>query len=160
MKTLNEQDVEHVAGNGALGALAGAWVGGVIGAAAGMIAAGATAGLLAPAGVAATMGGAAIGASFGSALAGPVVVVMDETSLTRRRIAWGILAILVVISGPLFVSVREWRSYWLVSIGAAIALVPMLYREPARGGVRAWLPMVLCALCSLGGLVLVFLRPG
>ena len=41
---------------------------GVIGAAAGMIAAGATGGLLMPAGVAATMSGAMIGAGFGSAL--------------------------------------------------------------------------------------------
>lgn len=68
MKTLTIVDVDEVAGNGALGALAGAWVGGVIGAAAAMIAAGATGGLALPAGYAAVSAGALLGAGFGSAL--------------------------------------------------------------------------------------------
>ena len=83
---------------------------------------------------------------------------MERSSLARRRIAWATLAILNGFGGPLFDSVRGWQSYWLLGIGTTIALIPMVYRQPATEGVRVWLPMGLAVLCSLAGLALVFAR--
>ena len=83
---------------------------------------------------------------------------MEGSSLAKRRIAWATLAILNGFGGPLFDSVAGWQSYWLLSIGTTIGLVPMVYRQPATDGIGLWLPMGLAILCSLGGLVLVFVR--
>ncbi len=68
MYKLNQIEIEQVSGNGTLGALAGAWVGGVIGAAAVMVAAGATGGLATIVGVQAVGAAAGLGASIGSAI--------------------------------------------------------------------------------------------
>jgi hypothetical protein len=68
MHKLNQTEIELVTGNGALGAVAGAWVGGVIGAAAVMVAAGATGGLATMVGGAAVTAAAGLGATLGSAI--------------------------------------------------------------------------------------------
>jgi hypothetical protein len=68
MRSLETNEIEQVGGAGALGAFAGAWVGGVIGFAAGSIAAAGTLGAGALGIPAATAVGAGLGATLGSQL--------------------------------------------------------------------------------------------
>lgn len=68
MKNLSGVEIDSVGGATALGAAAGAWVGGVAGAAVFMIADGSTGGLLTPVGGAAVTLSASVGAGIGNAI--------------------------------------------------------------------------------------------